>query len=53
MSAIQHPLLGIATDAKCIIEGIDFSQRLLNAQSVPSHLACTPSIQTKAPRQTL
>ena len=53
MSAIQHPIQGIVTDAKRILEGVDFSQRLLNAQSVPSHLACTPPFQARAPRQTL
>ena len=53
MSAIQQPLLGIVTDAKRILEGVDFSQRLLNTQSVPSHLACTPPFQARAPRQTL
>ena len=53
MSAIQHPLLGIVTDAKRILEGVDFSQRLLNAQFVPSHVACTPAFQARAPRQAL
>jgi hypothetical protein len=48
ISAIQHPFAGIAVDQPRILEGIDFSQRTLNAQSVLAHLAYEPPYQQTA-----
>jgi hypothetical protein len=48
ISAIQHPFAGIVVDQPRILEGLDFSQRKLNAQSVPAHLASEPPYQQTA-----
>lgn len=45
IAAIQHPFAGIVVDQSRILEGLDFSQRKLNAQSVPAHLASAPPYQ--------
>ena len=45
ITAIQHPLHEIVVDQSSILEGLAFSQRKLNAQSVPAHLASSPPYQ--------
>jgi hypothetical protein len=49
VTAINHPLHGVVSTKEHVLEGVDYSQRLLYAQAMPAHLATTPPYNDNTP----